>query len=259
MTTMKAHITRLPRLAAAESSFGVRVVAALILLAATLAPDGVALAQTAADTHDPDGRMVVPKSGLEATIRGEHIILNQDGTWKHETDRNPDRAMGMTADGHMVELTITREDDGTQKKEWKYLGTGGGPLQVAITRAVTTDQSIHSDRDNCIPVITIRNLTKVTLHRILLDIEFVSADDSHGGTSLMMGPLDDGDQQEYVSPPLFVPGCKGLTATLRVPYCTFRDGARCENVVIASAWGVVPLTLKRESAATTLVQPAQSQ
>lgn len=219
-----------------------------ILLPATLLAFA-SLGSTAppAAAQAADSQMIIPDSGMGATTEGSRVILYSDGTWKVDEYVDTARITAVTDHGSTVELTQSQQSDGTQKKTWTLTGSGGGgPIQVVVTRAVTTNLSIHSDRDNCIPVVKVRNLTQVVLHRIVVEIDFTGPAGSHGGTSLMFGPLADGVEREEVSAPLFVPACKGLIGQARVPYCIFKDGVRCENVVIASERGVIPLSMEIE-------------
>ena len=221
--------------------------AALVLGSWVFAGPAVAQSSpTAAQSGAHD--MEIPTAGMGATTEGSRVILHSDGTWELNRFVDTSRVTAVTDHGRTVELSETTADDGTKTKVWKVTGTGGGgPIQVVVTRAVTTDLSIHSSRDNCIPVIKVRNLTKVSLHRIVVEIDFHTEGGAHGGTSLMFGPLPDGVEREEVSAPLFVPACKGLKGHARVPYCVFKDGVRCESIVIASDWGVIPLSMAAQS------------
>ena len=256
-------ISRSSRLA--RRLFGVLLPALAVMVATSACPASAQVTDpptTAAASAGAPGSMVMPSSGLQAVVPGRRVILDRDGSWRHLRTDNLDQAVALTDTGQMVELTIESDPDGEQLRTWRYLATGAGPLHIAVTRAVSTDKSLHSNRDNCIPVVSLRNLTKVRLFRIIIEIEFRDRSGKHGGTSLMAGPLEDGEQQEMVSSPLFLPGCDSLVGELHVPYCTFRDGTDCAHLVTASAIGSVPLTLSRsteDSAVGQAIEGARQQ
>ena len=245
--------------------FGILLPALAVISAAAALPASAQVTDppmTPGITTDVQSGMVMSSTGLQAVVPGRRVILEQDGSWRHLRTDNLDQAVALTDTGQMVELTIDPNADGTHRRTWRYLATGAGPLHVAVTRAVATDKSLHSNRDNCIPVVTLRNLTKVRLFRIIIEIEFRDTNGKRGGTSLMAGPLEDGEQQEIVSAPLFLPGCDSLVGELHVPYCTFRDGTDCAHLVAASAIGSVPLTLSRsteDSAVGQAIEGARQQ
>jgi hypothetical protein len=185
-----------------------------------------------------------PSSGLGARTIGQRVLLFQDGTWKVDQYYSADAVTAVSDHGRIVSLTRTIDP---QTKEpvlkWDYTTGHGGPLQIIVSRAITTDRSEHSKNDNCIPVVTVRNLTNLGLFRIVAELEFDGANDVHAATSVMAGPLDDGEQGDYLSSPLFLDSCSGLTAKLHVPFCQFDNGLDCRDVVTASAFGTIPAML----------------
>lgn len=210
-------------------------------------------AQTSMPPLDKDE--TIPPSGLGATTVGERVLLLPDGTWKLDQFYSADEVTAMSDHGRVVKLT--RTTDPTTKRpvlRWRYSKGHGGPLQIAVSRAITTDRSRHSKDDNCIPVITVRNLTNLGLFRIIAEVEF-SVKDGGGqsAASIMAGPLDDGEEGDYLASPLFLETCKNLEATVNIPYCTFENGLDCRDVVTATRYGTIPATIAapEEKAAQT--------
>lgn len=233
---------------------GLRVLAVLtLLLGAAACP---AIAQTSGSVtatssgkkppvqtlHESDEAF--PSSGLGARTVGERVLLFQDGTWKVDQYYSADEVTAVSDHGRIVSLTRTIDP---QTKEpvlkWEYSRGHGGPLQIIVSRAITTDRSLHSKNDNCIPVVTVRNLTNLGLFRIVAELSFEGSGDAHASTSVMAGPLDDGEQGDYLSSPLFIATCSGLTARLHVPFCQFENGLDCRDVVTASSFGTIPAVL----------------
>ena len=97
-------------------------------------------------------------------------------------------------------------------------------------------------------MVTVRNLTKLTLFRIIAELEFTAKDGTRASTSVMIGPLDDGEEEEKVASPLLVDECRGLTGTLHVAHCTYTNGLDCSIAVEASLYGAIPLQLADEGA-----------
>lgn len=184
----------------------------------------------------------IPPSGLGAMTVGERVLLLPDGSWKIDEFYKADEVTAMSDHGRAV--LLSRITDPTTKKpvlRWKYARGHGGPLQIVISRAITTDKSRHSTNDNCIPVITIRNLTNLGLFRIVAEVEFTPKDGSgQSATSVMAGPLDDGEEGDYLASPLFLKTCSDLKASVSVPYCTFENGLDCRDVVTATRFGTIP-------------------
>lgn len=197
-------------------------------------------AQTSAPPIDEDE--TIPLSGLGATTVGERILLLPDGTWKIDQFYSADKVTAISDHGRTITL-IRTIDPATDKPllHWNYSQSHGGPLQIVISRAISTDRSGHSFTDNCIPVITIRNLTNLGIFRIVAEIEFTSqTDDSRSATSIMAGPLDDGEETDSLSSPLFLKSCTNLQATVSVPYCTFENGLDCRGVITTTRFGTIP-------------------
>ncbi|WP_028466911.1 hypothetical protein [Nisaea denitrificans] len=210
-------------------------------------------AQTPAPPIDDDE--AIPPSGLGATTVGQRVILLPDGTWKIDQFYSADEVTAMSDHGRVI--TLSRTTDPATKHpvlRWKYARGHGGPLQIVVSRAITTDRSKHSTDDNCIPVLTIRNLTNLGLFRIIAEVEFTVKDGSgQSATSVMAGPLDDGEEGDYLASPLFLETCKNLEATVNIPYCTFENGLDCRDVVTATQFGTIPakIAAPKEKAAQT--------
>ncbi|WP_420402301.1 hypothetical protein [Nisaea sp.] len=186
-----------------------------------------------------------PSSGLGARTVGERVLLFSDGTWKVDQYYSADQVTAVSDHGRIVSLTRTIDPKTKEPVlRWNYARGHGGPLQIVVSRAITTDRSEHSKNDNCIPVITVRNLTNLGLFRIVAELQFDGAgEEVHASTSVMAGPLDDGEQGDYLSSPLFIDTCSGLTARLHIPFCQFENGLDCRDVVAASAFGTIPAVL----------------
>lgn len=185
-----------------------------------------------------------PSSGLGARTTGARVLLFEDRTWKVDEYSSVDEIAAVSDHGRTVRLTRTIDPKTKELvREWEYTRGHGGPLQIVISRAITTDRSEHSKNDNCIPVITVRNLTNLGLFRIVAELQFEGAGDIHAATSIMAGPLADGEQGDYLSSPLIIDTCAGLTARLHVPFCQFENGINCRDVVTASSFGTIPTAL----------------
>jgi hypothetical protein len=201
-----------------------------------------ALAQPIAD--NPDGGEAIPPSGLHATTTGDHVLIFQDGSWKK---RQPLPGISTTAiTDHGRSIALMEKSDpasGKIRREWRYTSPSQGMIQIVVSRAITTDRSTHSNRDNCIPVITARNLSDSTLFRVIAELEFQTKDSGHSAISVMLGPLDGGEEEEKVASPLFVPGCEYLSAKLHVPYCTLTNGLDCRMLITSSRYGTIPVEM----------------
>jgi len=233
---------------------GLRVLAILTLvLGFTVGP---ATAQTSGEGaaasagNQPSARPVLeddeafPSSGLGARTIGQRVLLFSDGTWKINRYHVLDKVTAISDHGRTVNLMRTLDPKTNEPiLRWEYAEGHGGPLQIVVSRVITTDRSEHSKNDNCIPVITVRNLTNLGLYRIVAELEFGDATDIHASTSVMAGPLDEGEQGDYLSNPLILNSCLGLTARLHIPFCQFDNGLDCRDVVSASAFGSIPAVL----------------
>lgn len=205
----------------------------------------VALPVAAQSPVPPNGESgTIPPSGMGATTSGQRVILLPDGTWKTDEHYSLEEMTAVTDHGQTI--TLTRGVDPKTKDvtlQWSYSGLRGGPLQIAVSRAITTDRSAHSSTDNCIPVVSVRNLSQIGLFRILIELEFTAPDGSTSGANLMAGPLDEGEETDIVANALFLNGCKNLTAKLQIPYCKFDHGLDCRHAVTASRVGAIPVEL----------------
>jgi hypothetical protein len=218
---------------------------------------------TAAAGKDAVGKDVTGKD-VHATVFGQEVLLKADGTWHFVDGFHGGKLEAISDLGEHVTLRETKAADGTVTRSWTPIGHGGGPIQVVITRALTTDANMHRQGENCMPVVQVRNLTDVGLKRMVVEIEFSSGDGEKSGASFMLGDLDDGEAGEKAGPALFVADCKSLTGTVHVPYCAFEDGVPCENLVVASNHGLIPLYMapaeRRDAGAGVgAVRPQQQQ
>ena len=199
-----------------------------------------------ADAQSPipplDTEETIPPSGLGATTVGERVLLFPDGTWKIDRYYSADEVTAMSDHGRTVSLSRTIDPVTNQPAlRRRYARGHGGPLQISISRAITTDRSGHSTDDNCIPVITIRNLTNLGLFRVVAGVQFTSKENgSTSATSIMAGPLDDGEGGDYLAPPLFLKSCDNLEATVSISYCTFENGLDCRDIVTTTRFGAIP-------------------
>jgi hypothetical protein len=222
---------------------------ALILAAAGTAVPAAVAQEDGARAADTQAMGLIPPSGIGATTTGERVLLLPDGTWRRE-GQVIETVDAITDTGRQVELRQVTEADGDSRLTWDFIGAGGGPIQIVVTRALNTALSVHSKEDNCIPAVAARNLSSIRVNRVLVEIAFSDPEGNYSFTSLMMGPLDHGDAHEVVSPPLFFEACRGLTGTLTVPYCELDGGTRCDRLVVASDRGVIPLSMETERAST---------
>lgn len=178
-----------------------------------------------------------------ATMAGRRVVLHEDGTWQFPRTSEKREIDAVTDNGRAVRLTEVANATGCVERKWSFVGDSGGLIQIVVTRAITTDPSIHGNRDNCIPVIVVRNLNVNGLRTIITEIEFTSPDGASSSTSIMLGPLDHGEERERASAPLFIEDCMGLTGVITVPYCILDNDANCQPIIRASNRGVIPLTL----------------
>ncbi|MEJ2610995.1 MAG: hypothetical protein P8179_13140 [Candidatus Thiodiazotropha sp.] len=186
----------------------------------------------------------IPPSGLGATTIGERVLLLSDGSWKIDNYYREDKVSAITDHGRTVSLT-RKLDPNSQKPIliWEYSDQSTGPIQILVSRAIDTGKSIHSNTDNCIPVITARNLSKLSLFRVIAELSFQTSDGNIASTSVMLGPLDQGEEEEKVTSPIYVDKCQNLTAMLHIPYCYFSNGLDCTNTVETSRYGTIPVQL----------------
>ena len=212
-----------------------------------LDPDAVPATSTSDDfVPTPGSHEALPPSGLGATTEGERVVLYNDHTWKVDEYNRQHDITAVTDHGRTV--ILHRKIDPTTSRpylSWRYSDRSGGPIEVLISRAIDTERSEHSKTDNCIPVVTVRNLTRLGVFRIIVELEFTAKDGSKASTSVMLGPLDDGDEGEKVASPLLVDQCRGLTAKLHVGHCAFSDGLDCTSTVRASHYGAIPLDMAK--------------
>ncbi|MBF0255217.1 MAG: hypothetical protein HQL47_01905 [Gammaproteobacteria bacterium] len=186
----------------------------------------------------------IPPSGLSAVTAGRQVLLFQDGSWSTPGPVAGQSIQAITAQGRGVSLIEKPgQKPGSTERTWKYSGSTHGMIQVVVSRAIATDRSPHSDTDNCIPTITLRNLSDFTLHRVIAELEFFSKDGNRSAASVMFGSLDNGEEQERVASPLLVPDCTHLSARLHVPYCVFSNGLDCSVLIKASPYGTISLEM----------------
>lgn len=187
----------------------------------------------------------VPQNGIGATMAGARIRLLPDGTWVEDAFAGSKTTIAITDHGHTVDLSEDPIPNSKEKKRtWKPLGSGGGPIQIVVSRAINTAQSAHSTTDNCIPVVTVRNLTKIGVFRIVVELRFTdtrSPDRTTSSISMMVGDLDEGEQEDLVASPLLEPYCGGLEAEMHIPFCRFSNGVTCEHLVTGSRYGTIPI------------------
>jgi hypothetical protein len=184
----------------------------------------------------------VPPSGLGATTIGERIIIYNNGTWKINNFFKEEQVPAITDHGRTILLSKkTNPENNKTTLHWEYTDQSSGPIQILISRAIDTRKSEHSSDDNCIPVVTARNLSMLTLFRVIAEITFTTPDGVSSSTSVMLGPLDRGEEEEKVSSPIFVNNCQELSATLHVAYCFFSNGLDCSKTVVASRFGTIPI------------------
>jgi hypothetical protein len=199
--------------------------------------------------------ILIPDAGLRAHMQGLEVILKKDGTW-HLQDRNSLGAIiAVTDTGDTVKLRFSQDEKGQPIRTWEYYGNGAGPIQIVVNDAVSTAKSPHSQDDNCIPTIKIRNLSKMTMENIVIEIEFESTSGQKSGVSVMAGPLDHGEEKQINGPALLVESCAGLTGYVTIPYCVFSNEAPCSPAVKTSEFGVIPLKrLDNNSEGTTVAR-----
>ncbi len=196
-----------------------------------------------APANDAMGPNVMHKP-IAAETSGHRVVLNPDGTWRLPKPSGTWEMDAITETGHSIVLVETLRPEGCVERTWKVAPAGGGVIQIVVSRTITTAQSLHSQDDNCIPVIAARNLNAHGLQSVIAEIEFVATDGERATTSLLFGPLDHGEERERTSSPLFLAGCKGVTGSVRAVECRLDNGARCESIVRASDRGIIPLTME---------------
>jgi hypothetical protein len=184
-----------------------------------------------------------PKDSILAGMGGQRVVLHDDGTWQYPQPSSGHDIDGVTDNGQSVRLSRSVDTNGCVIHKWTTLGSGGGLIQILVTRAITTDPSVHNNRDNCIPVISVRNLNANGLDKVIAEIQFTAPDGTQANTSILFGPLDHGEESEHASAPLFVRGCVGLVGVVTIPYCTLENDADCQAIVRASDRGVIPLKI----------------
>ncbi len=180
---------------------------------------------------------------IEATTMGLRVALNPDGSWALVPPVGVDVIDAVTDTGQSIGLTRQTEPSGCIDQKWQAIGASGGLIHVFITRAIDTKNSAHSNRDNCIPVVSALNLNRQSLGEMLVEIEFSSPSGATTGTTMMFDALDKGEEKNITGASLFVPGCEGLTGVLRVSHCTLTNGTPCTALVTASDRGIIPLVL----------------
>ena len=187
-----------------------------------------------------------PKDSGLAVSAGRRVLLHEDGTWQFPKVSEQREIDAITDTGRSVRLTETANENGCIDRNWTFVGNSSGVIQILVTRAITTDLSIHGNRDNCIPVIMVRNLNSSGLRKIIAEIEFSAPDGGRSSTSIMFGPIIHGEERERASAPLFVKECIGLTGVLKVPHCVLDNGADCQSITRASNRGVIPLIFSKD-------------
>lgn len=183
----------------------------------------------------------IPDFGLRAKMQGLEVVLHKDGTWRLQDRTSLGAMIAITDTGDTVKLHFSQDANGLPVRSWKYSGVGAGPIQIVVTHSTSTAKSLHSQDDNCIPTIKVRNLSQLSLDKIVVEIEFSAADGQRSGLSIMTGPLDDGEEREVIGPALLVKNCEGLSGRLNIPFCLFTNGAPCASAVRASEFGAIPL------------------
>jgi len=187
-----------------------------------------------------------PMGSQIATSAGRRVILYDDGTWQFPKTIEKREIDSVTDTGQSVVLTEETDPNGCVVRKWTNVGISGGVIQVVVTRAITTDLSIHGNQDNCIPVIKVRNLNSSGLEKIIVETEFSAPDGTRSSISLMFNHLDNGEEQELASAALFVNSCRNLSGMVTVPYCVLYNDADCRKIVRASSRGLIPLVLGKD-------------
>lgn len=187
-----------------------------------------------------------PKGSQIASSAGRSVILYEDGTWQFPKTIEKREIDAVTDTGQSVVLTEETAPDGCVVRKWTNVGISGGIVQIVVTRAITTDLSIHGNEDNCIPVIKVRSLNSGGLEKIIVETEFLAPDGTRSSTSLMFSHLDNGEEQELASAALFVKSCRNLSGVVTVPYCILYNAVDCRKIVRASSRGLIPLALAED-------------
>lgn len=180
---------------------------------------------------------------IEATTRGLRVALNPDGSWTLLPPVGVDAIDAVTNTGQSISLTRETTASGCIDQKWQAVGATGGLIHVFVSRAIDTKNSSHSNQDNCIPVVSAINLNRQELRGMLVEIEFSSPSGTNTGATMMFDSLDEGEEKNLTGAPLLVPGCKGLTGVLRIPYCLLDNGTPCTALVTASDRGIIPLVM----------------
>lgn len=193
-------------------------------------------------------RTMLNPSGLEATIVDREVLLFEDGGWSIDVGDGELEALAVTRDGRRVELNVaTDTETGERTRSWHFVDSHIGILQVVISRAISTQGLAEPNEWSCLPQVTVRNLTNLDVHRIVVELQITSREATPFGTSMLFQTLKHGDARETNMQSLEGSGCQGLTATLHVPYCEFTNGLDCSAAVQASAFGLIPLHYQQET------------
>lgn len=195
----------------------------------------------AANQFAPGKEILIPDAGLNAHMQGLEVVLNKDGTWRLQDRTSLGAMIAITDTGDTVKLHFSQDEKGGIIRSWEYFGKGAGPIQIVVSHTTSTAMSLHSRDDNCIPTVKVRNLSALSLSKLVFEIEFVATNGERSGLSSMIGPLDDGEEKELIGPALLVKKCEGLDGRVKIPFCLFNNGGPCSSAVKASEYGAIPL------------------
>lgn len=203
--------------------------------------------------NDAAAKTTIPDSGMGATTVGQRIVLLRDPknglqTWKSDIFKSSeDSVMAIADNGATVALTIQNSDSNNPTFTWSYVNSSAGQIQILITRALKTPDAIDKRKTNCIPVVTVRNLTTHGMYRVVAEMEYLANNKVVSSGSSMFGPLDQGETQALTTDALYDANCGRISARMHIPFCKFSNGLDCKNRVVGSKFGAIPVKLGRSS------------
>ena len=126
-----------------------------------------------------------------------------------------------------------------------YVNQSAGQIQMVISRALVTHDTRKNSQVNCVPVITARNLTTHGMFRIIAEFDYFENKKVISSTSSMLGPLDKGEAHDVPTDTLYDVDCGKIQARMYIPYCRLSNGLDCKNLVVGSAFGAIPVKMRR--------------
>ncbi len=172
------------------------------------------------------------------------IVLSEDGTWSYVDESEGGNVAADDGVGGSVQLFESFDAaTGTVTRSWIRIEAVSGLIDVAVSRIVESTTNDVGSGEYCIPVYTIRNLSGMRLDRLLVGVDYLESGTEIGRFSFMIGPLDDGEEQDVGAPGLHVSDCNDVTANLNVVECRVTSFISCRDAVSPSAQSAIPLAI----------------